>query len=118
MFKRKKKTRVEQARADIEKQIRVVNKQANQTRKELIKRLNHTADDLRSGLVHVFDREEQKQANKLAQDLEAIAQDIEKRAEKGLHDVTENAQDNVWGTIMVTFVVGLLFGWIIKNMLD
>lgn len=118
MFKRKKKTPVEKARQDLEKQIRVVNKQAKQTRKEIANRLNQVAADLRSELDHLLNREEQKQANKLARDLETIAHNVEERAEKGLSDVTESAQDNVWGTVLLTFIVGLVIGIVIKNMMD
>lgn len=118
MFRRKKKTRVEKAREDIEKQIRVVNKQAQKTRKEFIKGLNTTAEELRSGISTMLSREEQKQANRIAQELESIAKNVEKRAEKGLGEVTESAQENVWGTVAFAFVLGLIVGMIIKNILD
>lgn len=118
LFGRKKKNRVEQAREDLEKQIKVVNKQAKQTRKDIVKRLNNTADDLRSGLDSAFSREEQKEANKIAHDLETIARDVEERAEKGLHDVAETAKENAWGIVVITLLIGVIVGVILKNLMD
>lgn len=117
-FQRKKKSRVEQARHDIEKQIRVVNKQATETRKEVSKRLERTADDLRSNWSHFFNREEQQRVNNVAAELERIAQDVEVRAEKGLGEVTATAKQNVWLTIGITFALGILAGLIVKELLD
>ncbi|MEM9953422.1 MAG: hypothetical protein AAF846_17575 [Chloroflexota bacterium] len=118
MFRRKKKTRMEQARDDLQKQIKVVNKQAKRTRKDVIRRLNHTADELRSGIDEMWGREEQKQADKIAQDLEKFASNVEQRAEKGISDATTTAQNNLWQTLLVTLAVGVVVGIIIKNIFD
>lgn len=118
MFGRKKKTPIQKARQDLEKQFRVVNKQAQSTREEFAKRLNHTANDLRSEFEHLVDTDQRKQATRLAKDLETMAHDVEKRAEKGLDTVTENAQDNVWGSILIAFTVGIIFGLIFKELMD
>ncbi|MGB7338430.1 MAG: hypothetical protein WBC91_06020 [Phototrophicaceae bacterium] len=114
----RKKTRVEKARDNIEKQIRVLNKQGKRTSKEVINNLNSTAHELRSGLGDLITRDQQKQAEKLAHELESIAKNVEKSTEKGLLTATETAQDNVWGTVLITFALGLLVGIIVKNFLD
>ena len=118
MFFRKKKTPVQKARQNLEKQIRVVNKQAKATRKDLIKHLNHTANDLRSEFDHLIDSDKQKKATRLAKELETMAQDVEKQAEKSFETVTENAQDNVWSSVLIAFVFGVVIGLILKNLLD
>lgn len=118
MFFRKKKTPVQKVRQNLEKQIRVVNKQAKSTRKDFIKRLNHTANDLRSEFEHLIDGNQRKQAARIAKELESMAHDIEKQAEKRLDTVTESAQDNVWGSVLIAFVFGIVFGLILKNLID
>lgn len=119
MFRKKKKTRVEKARHDLEKQIRVVNKQAKSTRKDFVKRLNHTARELRSEFEHLVDSDQQrKQAAHIAKELETMALDVEKQAEKGIETVTENAQDNVWVSVFVAFAIGIIFGLIFKELMD
>ena len=117
-FQRKKKTRMEQAREDLEKQIRVVNKQATETRKEFSKRLNRTASDLRANWSHFVNREEQQRANNVAEELERIAHDVETRAEKSLSEVTTSAKQNVWLTVFIAFAVGIFAGLIVKELLD
>lgn len=118
MFRRKKKTRVEKAREDIEKQIRVVNKQAETTRKDFIKGLNNTATELRGSIEHLFDREERQQVQEVAHNLEKIANRVENRAGKRLHNVEDVVEDNPWVTILVSVLVGLIFGIIIKELMD
>ncbi|GAB5493813.1 MAG: hypothetical protein Phog2KO_40280 [Phototrophicaceae bacterium] len=118
MFGRKKKTPIQKARQDLEKQIRVVNKQAKSTRKDLVKRLNHTANDLRSEFEDLLDTSQGKQASRLAKELETMAHDVEKRAEKSLDAVTDTAEDNVWGSVFIAFAVGIIFGLIIKNLME
>lgn len=118
MFRRKKKSRVEQVRADLEKQIRVVNRQALDTRKDLIKRLNRTAQDLRNEVDHLFDGEEKRRARDVASELERVAGKIEKQAEAHLTQVTSTASQNVWTTMLIVFAVGLIIGLFIRNMDD
>jgi hypothetical protein len=118
MFRRKKKSRVEQVRADLEKQIRVVNKQAFETRKDLIKRLNRTAQDLRVEVEQLLDGEEQKRANNVAAELERVASKIEKQAEAGITQVRSTATQNVWTTLLVAFAVGMIIGLFIRNLDD
>jgi ElaB/YqjD/DUF883 family membrane-anchored ribosome-binding protein len=117
-FQRRKRNRVEQARHDLEKQFRVVNKQANKTRKDLSKRLSHTADDLRSNFSQVFSRDEQQRLASIASELEHIAQSAEHRAEKSLGEVTETARQNVWLAVMIAFAMGILAGLVAKELLD
>jgi hypothetical protein len=117
-FQRKKKSRVEQAREGFEKQIRVVNKQAKETRKEFSKRLNSTADDLRENWSHFMNRDEIQRANQVAAELERIAQDVEVRAEKRIGNVTETAKQNLWLTVLIAFAVGIFAGLIVKELLD
>jgi ElaB/YqjD/DUF883 family membrane-anchored ribosome-binding protein len=117
-FQRKKKSRVEQARDDIEKQFRVVNKQATKTRKDLSKRLSHSAEDLRSNLSHVFSREEQQRLANIASELEHIAQNAEHRAEKSIGEVTETARQNLWLTVLIAFALGIFAGLVTKELLD
>lgn len=117
-FQRKKKNRVEQAREDFEKQIRVVNKQAKATRKEFSKRLNSTAEDLRENWSQFMNRDEIQRANKIASELEGIAQDVEARTEKRIVEVTETARQNVWLAVLIAFAVGIFAGLIAKELLD
>ena len=105
-------------REDIEKQIRVVNKQAEQTRKDFTRGLNKTAAELRGSIEHLFDREERKQVQEVANNLEQIANRVEKRAEKGLHEAVDVVEENPWVTIVVSLLIGLIFGIIIKELMD
>lgn len=118
MFRRKKKTPIEKARQDIEKQLKVVNKQAKQTRKEIVSGLNNTASDLRSGISTMLNREEQKTAQRVASELEVLAKSVETRANKQLDDVTAGAKDNVWGSLTIAVLVGIILGVIIKSVMD
>lgn len=118
MFQRKKKTRVEQVRDDLQKQLRVVNKQAKETRTSFVKRLNRTADELRSDVQDLFDGEEKKQANRVAQDLEQLAYEIEDQAEKRFDNVTESASEKVWTSILVALAIGIILGVIFKQLTD
>ena len=118
MFQRKKKTRVEQAREDLQKQLRVVNKQAKDTRKDFVKRLNRTADDLRSDIQHLFNGEEKKQANKVAVDLERIAHQLEDQAEHTFEEVGETVSENKWTLLLMIFAIGIVLGIIFKQLTD
>jgi hypothetical protein len=117
-FQRKKKSRVEQARENFGKQIRVVNKQATTTRKELGRRLNRTAKDLRSNWTHLISREDQQRAHNAAAELERIAQGLEVRAEKSMEQVEETAKQNIVLTVLVVFALGILAGIFVKEVLD
>lgn len=118
MFQRKKKNRVEQARDDLQKQFRVVNKQAKETRKDFVKRLNQTADDLRSDIQDLVKGEEKKQANRVAQDLERLAHNIENQAERTFEEVTESASEKVWTSILIALAIGIILGVIFKQLMD
>ncbi|MEL6309931.1 MAG: hypothetical protein AAFR81_19630 [Chloroflexota bacterium] len=120
MFKRKKKSPVEKAREDLEKQIRVVNKQAESTRKEMVKRLNSTAEELRSGLSHLLEREDRTQVQKVAQELENIAKNVEKEAEKRVKGITKKQEKNGFGwlTLGVAVLVGIVVGLLLEEILD
>jgi hypothetical protein len=117
-FQRKKKSRIEKAREDFGKQIRVVNKQAKQTRKEFSKQLNNTAEDLRSNWSQFMHRDEIQRANEVAAELERIARDVEGRAEKGIGEVTASARQNVWLSVLIAFAIGIFAGLIVKELLD
>lgn len=118
MFQRKKKTRVEQVRDDLQKQLRVVNKQAKETRKGFVQRLNRTADELRSDVQGLLNGKEKTQAERVAQDLEKLAYEIEDQAEKSFDDVTESASEKVWTSILVAFAIGIILGIIFKQLSD
>jgi len=118
MFNRKKKTRVEKAREDIERQLKVVNKQATDARKDFSKQLTQTAKELRGSVEHLFDGQEKKEAHKVAQDLERIADRVEARTAEGLAQAQESAQNNVLLTIVFAFAVGIIVGLILKVMND
>lgn len=117
MFKRKPKTRVQKAREDIEKQIRVVNKQAKRTQKEFIKGLNNTANELRDSIEDVFDHEERKKIQQVAHDLDKIAHRVENQVGEGVQEFSDTIEKNPWVTIVVSIFVGMLFGMIVKSMM-
>lgn len=108
MFRRKPKTRVEVARENIIK----FQKQAEDTRKDVVKQLNRTAKHLRHDVEELLEGD--KRASQLAKELEHVAQDIEKKAEKRIEGVSEVATSNVWLTIGIAFGIGLLFGLLFK----
>jgi ElaB/YqjD/DUF883 family membrane-anchored ribosome-binding protein len=118
MFQGKKKNRVEQARKDLQKQLRLVNKQAKDTRKSFVKRLNHTADDLRSDIQDLFKGEEKHQANRVAQDLEKLAHTIEAQAEQSFDDVNESASEKVWVSVLFALIIGIILGVVFKQLVD
>lgn len=118
MFQRKKKSRIEQTRDDLQKQLRVVNRQATETRKDFVKRLNRTANDLRSDIQHLFNGEEQKQANRVALDLERIAHQVEDRAEATFDDVSETVSENKWTLLLLILAIGIVLGIIFKQLTD
>lgn len=122
---KKKKSPVDKARKDLEKQIRVVNKQATETRKEMVKRLNNTADELRSGLNNMFEREERTQVQKVADELENIAKTVEREAEKRLKRGVNQVEAEVesksgfgWLTLGVALMVGVVIGLLLEEILD
>ena len=118
MFQRKKKNPVEKAREDLQKQLRVVNKQAKETRKDFVKRLNRTADDLRSDIQHMFNGEDKKQANRVAVDLERIAHQLENQAEHTFEEVSETVTENKWTLLLMVLAIGVVLGIIFKQLTD
>lgn len=118
MFRRKKKTPIEKARADLEKQFRIVNKQAHETRKDLSKRLNNTAADLRAEIEQLLDADDRKRAASVANELEKVANSIEVEAERRFEEVTRSASGNVWTTVVVAFALGLIMGLLFKQLND
>ena len=116
MFKRKRKTRVEQAREDIEKQLRIVSKQATDVRKDLIGRMNATARDLRAEVFNT--KEEKKEAETVAKDLEAMAHRLEKQAEQRFGEVSARARENLFFTMLAAVGLGVLLGVLFREMFD
>jgi ElaB/YqjD/DUF883 family membrane-anchored ribosome-binding protein len=108
MFRRKAKTRMERAREDFVN----LRKQADHTRKDVVKQLNRSVKHLRGDVEQLLEGDER--ANRLAKELENVAQDIEKHAEKRIGAVATVASKNVWMTVLVAFGVGLLIGLMVK----
>lgn len=108
MFRRKPKTRVERAKENIIK----FRQQADDARKDVVKQLNRSVSHLRHDVEDLLEGDER--AARLAKELEHVAQDIEKRAEKRVGDVSEAASGNVWYTIGIAFGIGLLVGLLLK----
>jgi type II secretory pathway component PulF len=99
---------MERAREDIIK----FQKQANETREDVVKQLNRSVKHLRQDVEQLLEGDER--ATRLAKELETVAQDIEKRTEKRIGEVTEAASNNVMMTIVIAFGVGLVVGLMFK----
>ena len=52
--------------------------------------------------------------SRIAKELEHVAQDVEKRAEKRIGQVSNVASNNVWITILLAFSVGVAVGVLFK----
>lgn len=100
------------------KQLKDVQRQAKATRRDWTLRLNNLARDMRWEIEHLLDDEDKKRADRVAHDLEKIASNIEKRAQFQLQDAKLAARKNVWQTILMTFVIGVIIGVILRNSND
>ena len=112
MFRRKPKTRVERARDDLDK----FRKQAREKQVDLSKQLNRTANQLRGDVQHLLEDEDRARVQRVAQELEHVADNVEQRAEKRLGAVSKTASQNVWTSLLIAFAIGLLIGLFLKYM--
>lgn len=89
-------------------------KQSKTTRKDIQKRLERTAENLRSDIGDL-DHDARKQAERLLKDIEDLAGNIEATAEEHLQAVDKAVHKNPWRLILTAFVVGLIVGILIKK---
>lgn len=89
-------------------------KQSKTARKEIQKRLERTAENLRADIGDL-DHDARKQAERLLTDIEDLAANIETTAEERLQAVDKAVHKNPWRLILTAFVVGLIVGILIKK---
>lgn len=108
MFRRKPKTRLEQAREDLERIREEVQEQAGSAGEDLAGRLRHVSEQLRQEFEHVEDeaRERGKAILESLEDLGAAVRGEQKKQKK---------QGIPWGLVLVAFGVGLVIGIVLNN---
>ncbi len=107
MFRRKSKTRLEQAREDLERIGEELQEQAGTAGEELSNRLKHASEQLREEIEHLEDeaRERGKAIMESLEDLGAAVRGEQKKKQQGVP----------WGVVLVAFGIGLVIGIILNN---
>ena len=88
---------------------------AKTTREEFPDHLKAAAGQLREEVAHLED-DFGTQAKKLAQDLEQVADNLEKRAEKQLETATDEVQEHPWLSILAALGIGIIIGFLLRNL--
>jgi len=112
MFRRKEKTRLEQAREDLERVSEEIQEQANVAGEDVSERLRHTVEQIREEVDHLED-EARERGRAVLKNLEELSKRFR---EDVLKDEPEPAEDKIaWGLVLLAFGLGLIIGIILKN---
>lgn len=106
--------KVKQISDDAKEAARNAYSQAEQARKDAVKQMFETADEIRVK-AREFTGDARDNANTIARNLERRANDLNSRSVDRAEEVTEVAQNNVWKSLLAIFFVGLIVGWWLGN---
>lgn len=90
---------------------------AETTREEFPQQLKAAAAQLRAEVAGLED-ELGEQAQDLAHEIEVVAQDLEKRVERRLEHARTDVQENPWIAIFAALGVGIVIGYLLRNLGD
>ncbi|GAB4522627.1 MAG: hypothetical protein OHK0046_35450 [Anaerolineae bacterium] len=108
------KDAAENAREDLQELGREIYHRADTARRDIIKRLYEVADDVRAE-ARQTGGEARETADRIAKNLEQTASKLNSRAVDQLEDAAETARTNLWQTLIVSFIVGLIIGVLLSQ---
>lgn len=103
------KEAAEDVRADLKELGREIYKQADAARKDVVRQLYDAADNVRKRAQDA-EGDARQSADRIARNLEYTANYLNTRTVDQAQELTEEASNNVWQSVALAFIVGLIIG--------
>lgn len=103
------KEAADDVRADLRELGREIYKQADAARKDVVRQLYDAADNVRKRAQNA-EGDARHSADRIARNLEYTANYLNTRTVDQAQELTEEAANNVWQSVALAFIVGLIIG--------